>query len=109
MSFPTGVRVRKDRAMPCPYMRCGGGRWEGQDPPVAVPEKIIGLTLILDFFDRCHSLGSLHPPPAALPSLPPTNRYDGYAYLPTNVILSEAHAESKDPRNTVSAVQIFGA
>ena len=38
--------------------------------PVAVPEKIIGLTLFLDFFDRCHSLGSLLPPPAALPSLP---------------------------------------
>lgn len=27
--------------------------------PVAVPEKIFGLTLILDFFDRCHSLASL--------------------------------------------------
>ncbi len=38
--------------------------------PVAVPEKIIGLTLSLDFFDRCHSLRSLLPPPAALPSLP---------------------------------------
>ena len=38
--------------------------------PVAVPEKIFGLTLILDFFDRCHSLGSLHPPPAAVASLP---------------------------------------
>ena len=39
-------------------------------PPVAVPEKIVGLTLILDFFDRGHSLTSLHPPPAALGSLP---------------------------------------
>ena len=38
--------------------------------PVAVPEKIIVLTLILDFFDRCHSLRSLLPPLAALPSLP---------------------------------------
>ena len=37
---------------------------------VAVPEKIIGLTLILDFFDRCLSLASLHLPPAALGSLP---------------------------------------
>ena len=37
--------------------------------PVAVPEKIIGLTLILDFFDRCHSLASLFPPPAAVGSL----------------------------------------
>ena len=31
----------------------------------AVPEKIIGLTLFLDFFDRCTALGSLLPPPAA--------------------------------------------
>ena len=38
--------------------------------PVAVPEKIIGLTLFLDFFDRCLSLTSLHLPPAALGSLP---------------------------------------
>ena len=38
--------------------------------PVAVPEKIFGLTLILDFFDRCHSLASLAPPPAAVGSLP---------------------------------------
>ena len=38
--------------------------------PVAVPEKIIGLTLFLDFFDRGHSLRSLFLPPAALPSLP---------------------------------------
>jgi len=37
---------------------------------VAVPEKIIGLTLFLDFFDRCLSLTSLHLPPAALGSLP---------------------------------------
>ena len=35
----------------------------------AVPEKIIGLTLFLDFFDRCTALGSLLPPLAALPSL----------------------------------------
>ena len=38
--------------------------------PVAVPEKIIGLTLFLDFFDRCHSFTSLHLPLAALGSLP---------------------------------------
>ena len=37
---------------------------------LAVPEKIIGLTLILDFFDRCDSFTSLYPPPAALGSLP---------------------------------------
>ena len=38
--------------------------------PVTVPDKIFGLTLILDFIDRCHSLSSLHPPPAAVASLP---------------------------------------
>jgi hypothetical protein len=38
--------------------------------PVAVPDKIFGLTRSLDFVDRCHSLKSLYPPPAALPSLP---------------------------------------
>ena len=54
-----GVLLYKEAA-------CGGGCCY----PVAVPEKIIGLTLILDFFDRCHSFGSLLPPPAALPSLP---------------------------------------
>ena len=48
------------------------------DVPVAVPDKIFGLTLILDFIDRCHSLWSLHPPQAALPSLPVW----GARYLP---------------------------
>ena len=38
--------------------------------PVAVPDKIFGLTLFLDFIDRCHSLSSLTPPPAAVASLP---------------------------------------
>ena len=38
--------------------------------PVAVPDKIFGLTLSLDFIDRCHSLPSLLPPLAALGSLP---------------------------------------
>ena len=38
--------------------------------PVAVPDKIFGLTLFLDFIDRCHSLCSLTPPPAAVASLP---------------------------------------
>ncbi len=42
--------------------------------PVAVPEKIIGLTLFLDFFDRGHSLASLLPPLAALGSLPHPHR-----------------------------------
>jgi len=43
-----------------------------QSSPVAVPDKIFGLSLFLDFIDRGHSLGSLLPPQAALPSLPPT-------------------------------------
>ena len=38
--------------------------------PVAVPDKIFGLSLSLDFIDRCHSLRSLLPPQAALPALP---------------------------------------
>ena len=38
--------------------------------PLAVPEKIIGLTQILDFSDRCDSFASLYPPLAALGSLP---------------------------------------
>jgi hypothetical protein len=37
---------------------------------VAVPDKIIGLTLILDFIDRGHSLCSLYLPQAAVASLP---------------------------------------
>ena len=45
---------------------------------VAVHDKIFELTLLLDFVDRCHSLGSLHLPSAALTSLPglsPTVRF----------------------------------
>ena len=37
-----------------------------QNHPLAVPEKRIGLPLILAFFDRCASPASLHPPLAAL-------------------------------------------
>ena len=42
--------------------------------PVAVPEKIFGLALLLDFFDRGHSLTSLHPPPAVLSSPPASQK-----------------------------------
>ena len=35
-----------------------------------MPEKIIGLTRFLDFFDRGHSLASFLPPQAAVSSLP---------------------------------------
>ena len=38
----------------------------GFAPPLAVPEKIFGLPLFLDFFDRCANPCSLYPPPAAL-------------------------------------------
>ncbi len=41
---------------------------------VAVPEKIIGLTRILDFFDRCPCIRSLNPPQAALPSAAQSRR-----------------------------------
>jgi len=36
------------------------------DYPLAVPEKIFGLPLVLDFFDRCANPCSLYPPLAAL-------------------------------------------
>ena len=39
--------------------------------PVAVPEKIIGLTLFLDFFDRGHSLRSLDSATGGAPIAPP--------------------------------------
>ena len=69
--------------------------------PVAVPDKIFGLTHFLDFIDRCHSLGSLFPirkgaiapgnrfvhdslrsatPPAALGSLPTTSAFFNCAF-----------------------------
>ena len=56
--------------------------------PVAVPDKIIGLTLFLDFIDRCHSLTSLYLPQAALGSLPRTDSHimrppNGLAYNAT--------------------------
>jgi hypothetical protein len=42
--------------------------------PVAVADKIFGLTPILDFIDRCHSLASLPLPLAAVGSLPREDR-----------------------------------
>jgi len=38
--------------------------------PVAVPGIFVALEKASSSADRCHSLGSLHPPPAALASLP---------------------------------------
>jgi len=45
--------------------------WDGNGlhPTLAVPEKIIGLPLFLDFFDRGANPCSLHPPPAAVASV----------------------------------------
>ena len=43
--------------------------------PVVVPDKIFGLTLILDFIDHCHSLPSLSLPLAALGALPLGRRW----------------------------------
>ena len=38
--------------------------------PVAVPDSFVGFQKPSSSVDRCHSLRSLHLPPAALPSLP---------------------------------------
>ena len=43
---------------------------DSQGIPVAVPDQIFDLALFLDLIDRCHSLPSLLPPPAAFGSLP---------------------------------------
>ena len=62
------VRWRIEKILPSPHPKgwgCGGRTF-----PVAVPDQIIGLALFLDLIDCCHSLRSLNPPPAALPSLP---------------------------------------
>jgi len=39
-------------------------------PPVAVPGVRLAVGAAALHTDRCHSLRSLYPPPAALPSLP---------------------------------------
>ena len=41
-----------------------------------MPDKIIGLTLFLDFIDRCPALSSLYPPLAAVASLTPVSFAD---------------------------------
>ena len=57
--------------------RCGpGGVWGGglncgNHCPVAVPGIFVAVGAASSSADRGHSLRSLHPPPAALPSLPP--------------------------------------
>ena len=59
------VRVTKENRITksdCPV--------DSQGIPVAVPDQIFGLALFLDLIDRCHSLPSLLPPPAAFGSLP---------------------------------------
>jgi hypothetical protein len=42
----------------------------GGNVPIAVPDKIFGLTHFLDFIDRCYSLTSRYLPLAVLGSLP---------------------------------------
>ena len=42
--------------------------------PFAVPGALVGGKAPSSLTDRCHSLRSLHPPPAALPSLPARKR-----------------------------------
>ncbi len=46
------------------------GRYYGAGWPVAVPNIFGGAQRRLENTDHSHSLGSLHLPPAALPSLP---------------------------------------
>ena len=41
--------------------------------PVAVPGIFLAGGAASSSAERCHSFGSLHPPPAALPSLPIPN------------------------------------
>ena len=47
-------------------------RFHRSAPPVAVPDIFLGAKAPSSAIDRCHSLRSLYPPPAALPSLPPS-------------------------------------
>ena len=51
-----GVKAGRGMRLPRRILKC----------PLAVPEKIFGLTLILDFFDRGAKPCSLYPPLAAL-------------------------------------------
>ena len=44
--------------------------WLSRLPPVAVPDLFLGFQKTSSAIDRCHSLSSLHLPPAALASLP---------------------------------------
>ena len=68
-----------------------------QQSPVAVPDKIFGLTLFLDFTDRYHSLSSLHPPPAALASLPlPVYRCPPGGYNPS-VSFADSSLYTREP------------
>ena len=43
--------IPQSAALTAPFTQ--GSLWRSGSCPFAVPEKIIGLTLILDFFDRC--------------------------------------------------------
>jgi len=72
--MPTQKTIRKG----CLFL-CLGTGWTVHLFPVAVPDKIIGLTLILDFIDRC--------PRCALPaSAPGGGRARGRLRCPIKII-----------------------
>ena len=60
----------------------------------AVPDKIFGLTLILDFIDHCTALPSLTPPPAAVGSL--TQRATLAGLITRKLSTNSADADKKD-------------
>ena len=47
-----------------------GGPFRGSGMPCCGARKNVRAFALLHFFDRCHSLSSLYPPPAAVASLP---------------------------------------
>ena len=64
-SSPSNFLIKKKREAKASLFFFGAGC------PVAVPDKIFGLTLFLDFIDRCHSLRSLYLPLGSAPIAPP--------------------------------------
>ena len=71
-AVPSRSEVRSplaDRGTLCTLAPPAAYQALGSAARFAVPEEIIGLTLFLDFFDRCTALPSLLPPPAAVGSL----------------------------------------
>ena len=76
-SAPSIEFVGEGLAPPGHFAQCEmtspqGGDLVGAGDPVAVPGIFLRRRRSSENTDRCHSLGSLYLPPAALPSLPPT-------------------------------------